>query len=180
MSYAILAKESFDFVPGKAKEIVPEETMSMSLEQKLEYLTDLMDSDDTNQETSYKRIISSFPLDEFEQFGQWIMQQLEENVAKQSTLRRRKRTAAQVFEQELAERMNLIKRHKGHVDRDLRRLKVAGSNMVAGQRIKQGAGTAGGKVYRGKAAQGEKAKAVPGVPKNKGGKAVAAKNKLDR
>ena len=143
MSYTDLANESFDYFPGHNEKMLPVAVSSQPLEERLEHLLNLGGMVTENARASMRATyLASLPLDEFERCGQWLAQNIEANIELQSSLRQRKRSAAQAFENELMERMALIKRHKGHVDTDLRRLKVAGSNMVAGKALK-GNGTAG-------------------------------------
>ena len=133
MSYSDLAKESFDFVPGPAEKFLPEAIASKSLEGKLEHVMHLSDWTNDAKASLRAKLFASVSLDEFERCGQWLSRNLEATITSQSNIRRKKRTAAQAFEGELTNRMELIKKHKGHVDDSLKRLKVAGSNMVAGK-----------------------------------------------
>ena len=133
MSYSDLAKESFDFIPGPLEKFLSEDIVSKSLEGKLEYLMHLGDWTNEAKASLRAKVFANVSLNDFERCGQWLSRNIEASVASQSTIRRRKRTAAQAFEGELTNRMELIKKHKGHVDDSLKRLKVAGSNMVAGK-----------------------------------------------
>ena len=155
MSYSDLAKEPFDFVPGPARRVLPEDIASKPLNEKLEHLMHLSDWAEPDKSSLRANFFASLSLDDFERCGKWLSQNIGTNIMSQSSLRRRKRTASQAFEGELTNRMELIKRHKGRVEKGLRRIKVAGSDMVAGKFVKQRNTTvrttadkyAGGKIF---------------------------------
>ena len=174
MSYSMLAKESFDFAPGENSHPIPADIASRPLEDKLQHLMNLTGSAGAAREGLIASVISSLSLDEFQQCGTWLTQGLGAIVAKQNNLRLRKRTAAQAFENELTERMGLVKKHKADVDQELRRLKEAGSNMVAGK-ARQVSGTASSKSNGEPTGKVGKASASSNLTRFVGSKAAAKK-----
>ena len=176
MSYTDLVNESFDYVPGSVEKMLPVAVSSQPLEERLEYLLNLGGMVTENAKASTRAMyLASLPLDEFQCCGQWLAQNIEANIELQTSLRQRKRAAAQAFENELTERMALIKKHKGRVDKDLRRLKVAGSNMVAGKALKGNA--IAGALATGNAGKDNKAASKRGSARVASGKTSAGRKK---
>jgi len=140
MEYATLKDESFDYDPKAAPYELP---LGLdSLEEKLEYVKKLpcerrseeqeYSSQGHPQNSPQEIFFASLMIDEYEDCGDLIVQQLSELMQRLAKLRRTKRDDVRAFEAEIASREVAVSHSLAILQQDLNRLRRGGEEVVRG------------------------------------------------
>ena len=131
MTYEQLTQESFDDSLHPSGEILSEDLANMSLAQKLQQVYDLKRSD--KQHLQRREMFSAMAIAQHEECGDLLIENFSAVLTKYKNARQQKRRLAIEFEKEVARREERVRGNKEAVERDLRRLRRAGEDVVKGR-----------------------------------------------
>ena len=123
MKYEQLKDESFDTNPRATPPVLPEELRSRSLTERLEYAQNL---DPANQ----SEFFGALPTEEWEDAGDWFLDQFDAIIKKTREARQKKRTAAKSFEKEIEERHQHVAKKQRLVASAMSKMKAQGEGLV--------------------------------------------------
>jgi hypothetical protein len=132
MTYQQLASESFDKDPRAERIAFPDDLASRSIEDRLTWIVG-----NSSEEECGPRLLqyfSSLSINEYEDAGDIIIEQISTIVKKFKGVRRKKRFAAQELEKEVAQREEAVRSRQAQLKEDLDRLKKQGQDVIQGQR----------------------------------------------
>jgi hypothetical protein len=123
MEYDQLKDESFDTNPCAHTPILPEDMRSKSLTERLEFAQKL---DPAHQ----SEFFGTLPTDEWENAGDWFLNQFSAIIKKTREARQKKRTAAQRIENEIEERHQHVAKKQRLVTSAMSKMKAQGEGLV--------------------------------------------------
>ncbi len=125
MNYDQLKKESFDYDPGAGPQVFPDDLQQKSLEERLEYAHKNLDAD------RQSAFFSSLPATEWEEAGDWLLEQFQNVIQRTRDARRKKRKLAKDFEDEVEERHKHVMKKQRQVEGAMNKMKAQGEGLVA-------------------------------------------------
>jgi predicted nucleic acid-binding Zn-ribbon protein len=128
MSYAELQKQDFDYDPQAAAMQQTSVPSGNSLEDKLTYYKD-KDSLDQHQ------FFTQISIGDWENAGDWFLDQFSGVVQKLKTARREKRDMVAQFEKEINGREEAVRNKMEGIARTLQELKQEGQSMMSGKDV---------------------------------------------
>jgi hypothetical protein len=123
MEYDQLKDESFDTNPRAHIPVVPEEMRSKPLTERLEFAQKLDPADQSE-------FFGTLPTDEWEDAGEWFLDQFDAIIKKTREARQKKRTAAKGFEKEIEERHQHVAKKQRLVASAMSKMKAQGEGLV--------------------------------------------------
>lgn len=124
MSYDELASQSFDYDPNMNISLLPEIIRDSTLQERLEYARDqLLESD---QDV----VLSSLAFDQWEEAGEWFVQQFADLMRKIVAARQNKRKAAVALEEEITARNEAVERKKQRLEEVIKDMKSGGESLL--------------------------------------------------
>ena len=131
MTYEQLSNESFDDDPHPPKKHNPEDHTYTALAEKLQYIYNLKNGD--KQHLQQREVFSSMTIAQHEECGDLLIEKFSAIIRMYKEARQQKRKLAIEFEDEVARREEHVRGKKEAVERDLRRLRRAGEDVVKGR-----------------------------------------------
>ena len=129
--FSDLKSQPFDHDPRAPPVAFPEDLISASLPEKLSYLASA--TDPTTRDSQQKAFYASLSIDDYEECGSLLVEQLSSIVKKFNNLRRDKRAVAIEFEAEIAKREEMVREKEGFIEKDLGRLRRMGEEVLSGK-----------------------------------------------
>lgn len=124
MSYDQLKNESFDTNPGIDDAVLPDDIAQKSLTERLEFVQKNLEAD--HQSTFFR----SLPTSEWEDAGDWFLDQFSSIVRRTKEARQKKRKLAQEFEAEVEKRHNHVFKKQQQVEEAMSKMKAQGEGLV--------------------------------------------------
>ncbi|KAH8173212.1 extracellular mutant protein 11 domain-containing protein [Sarocladium implicatum] len=124
MSYKNLRDESFDFDPSKAALAGVTQDGTMDLPSKLEQRRH-------RGEEEQRQFFAGMPMQEWEESGDWFVDQFASLMKKMRDARREKRKAIQEFEDEAERREEVVRTRSNAIDRKLGKMRQDGMKVVS-------------------------------------------------
>ena len=131
MTYNQLSSESFDHDPKASAPVRPPDADRGTLAEKLASLQQSKADSQHNQ--NLRSFFSSLSIDQYDECGEIMIEQITIIMDQYRKARRRKRQAAQQFEAEVADRERSVSQGIDAVEHGLKRLKRAGEDVVRGK-----------------------------------------------
>ncbi|KAJ9132557.1 hypothetical protein NKR23_g11159 [Pleurostoma richardsiae] len=128
MEYAELRGEAFDHDPARAAIQTAREPSGDSLEEKLKHYQH-------KDENSQHNFFAQVSVREWEQSGDWFLEQFGNIVSKMKQARQAKRQMADKYEEEIAARAEAVRIRTEGVERTLKDLKKDGEVMMKGKEV---------------------------------------------
>ncbi len=125
-SFTDLQAESFDYNPVPLQPIFPPQEPALSLTEKLSRLKTLT-------EDQRRAFFSSLTLTEWEESGDWIIEQFSDVLKKMKEARHERRKIAAVFEQEIERRYENVEAEEENIRKRLEEMKEGGKGVLKGQ-----------------------------------------------
>lgn len=123
MSYKDLRDEAFDYDPSKAALAVVTNDGNVDLPTKLEQRRH-------RNEEEQCQFFASMPMNEWEESGDWFVDQFATLMKKMKDARREKRQAIQEFEEEAEKREEVVRMRTEAIDRKLGKMRQDGAKVV--------------------------------------------------
>ncbi|KAJ8116776.1 hypothetical protein OPT61_g1868 [Boeremia exigua] len=124
MEYKQLTDESFDKDPRGHKPVLPEDMREASLAERLHFVQRECDS------VAQAEFFSALATDEWENAGDWFLDQFSEIIKKTRRARQNKRRAAQGFEREIETRHQHVAKKQRLVEGAMAKMKAQGEGLV--------------------------------------------------
>ncbi len=124
MDYDQLIVESFDQDPRNQEHILPEDMHRKSLDERLQFVQRELDS------VAQAHFFSALPTSEWEDAGDWFLDQFSVIIKKTRDARQNKRKAAQGFEKEIEQRHHHIAKKQRLVEDAMAKMKAQGEGLV--------------------------------------------------
>lgn len=124
MRYDQLRDESFDEDPREQKPTLPEDMREKSLPERLQFAQQKLDPIDQ------ARFFSSLPTTEWEDAGDWFLDQFTTIITKTREARQKKRKQAQVFEKEIEDRHKHVAKKQCLVEGAMAKMQAQGEGLV--------------------------------------------------
>ena len=131
MTYEQLSSEAFDDDPHSPGKHIREDLTDSPLAGKLQYIYNLKRDD--KQHLQRREVFSSMTIAQHEECGDLLIEKFSAILTRYKEARQQKRKLAVEFEDEVARREERVRGKKGAVERDLRRLRRAGEDVVKGR-----------------------------------------------
>ncbi|KAI5295105.1 hypothetical protein KEM52_002344 [Ascosphaera acerosa] len=130
-TFAELDAESFDYNPAPMQPIFPPQPQGppLSLYEKLDRLRSLT-------EDQRRDFFSSLTMAEWEDSGDWLIEQFGELLQRTKAARRERRKVAQMFEEEIARRYALLEQESSSIKHRMNEMRSGGLDVLRGQRQK--------------------------------------------
>lgn len=125
MDYQDVRDQDFDAGPNDDESSLPSIEATESLIDKLAAAA----ADDANGQTAF---FASLPIDQWEEAGEWFLDQFAEIVGKLKSARQEKRKAAHQFEDEIERRHDAIGKKRKLTEAALEDMKINGSKVLQG------------------------------------------------
>lgn len=142
LSYPALYAQSFDTYAGAQKAITAPEQGPVhptSLPEKLATLS-------TMSQVDRQQVFSDLPLSEWEDCGDWFLEQFGILVTKMRDARKERRKVAQQFEEEIRGRWDAVDAKRKALGKGLDDMKAGGMGLLAGRALTPGRSEASGSV----------------------------------
>lgn len=124
MDYNELRDESFDKSPRGNEPLLPEDVREKSLEDRLKYSREHLDP------TAQSQFFSALPTNEWEDAGDWFLDQFSAIIKHTREARQKKRKKAQGFEKEIEERHTHVAKKQRLVEGAMAKMKTQGEGLV--------------------------------------------------
>ncbi|KAF2847004.1 hypothetical protein T440DRAFT_471333 [Plenodomus tracheiphilus IPT5] len=124
MSYEDLKKESFDLDPRAEAPMLGEEILQKPLVERLGYAQKNLDTE------KQSKFFSSLPTTEWEDAGDWFLDQFQSIIQRTKEARQTKRKLAQSFEQEVERRYKHVSKKQQQVEAAMAKMKQQGEGLV--------------------------------------------------
>jgi len=124
MPYADLQAESFDYNPRAPEPVLPPEKVAAPLPDRLAHAHSQLD------QRQQEQFFASLNIDEWEDAGDWFLEQFGGLIKKMKELRREKRKLAGKLEDEVAERDDQIMRKKQRLNGEMEGMKSQGQGLL--------------------------------------------------
>ena len=132
MAYEDLKTEPFDKNPRGSGPVVPDTISSEPLSTKVEHIAKYAENDHDHA-LKLCNFFSSLTIDQYETYGDEIIEHFQKIMTRFRELRQEKRQVANQFEEEVAEREEAVTQRKGFLEDDLARLKKQGQDVIQGK-----------------------------------------------
>jgi hypothetical protein len=124
MDFNQLRDESFDQSPRDNEPVVPEEMREKPLEERLQFAQRNLDS------AAQSQFFSALSTNEWEDAGDWFLDQFSKIIKKTREARQKKRKEAQGYEQEIEERHKHVAKKQRLVEGAMAKMKTQGEGLV--------------------------------------------------
>lgn len=125
MTYEALQNQSFDFDPAGNEFVFPDDVKDQSLSFKLQHVK-------SGTAAEKAKFCNSLSIDEWEEAGDWFLEQFQGLVDRFREARRNKRRAAAELENEIYRRHKQIEAKKRKLDEALGEMKASGGAVLSG------------------------------------------------
>ena len=123
MTYEALQAEPFDMHPAAVSSVLPATHVSAPLDHQLSYVANLPPE-------QQRQFCASLPAAQWDECGDWFVEQFASFVAKRKEARVEKRRVAMAFEEEIREREAKVRRKRQAVEESLKGMKKGGSAVL--------------------------------------------------
>ncbi|PGH16619.1 hypothetical protein AJ80_05121 [Polytolypa hystricis UAMH7299] len=124
-SFSDLRSESFDYTPAPPQPIFPPQDPPLPLSEKLQRLKSLTDDQRRN-------FFSSLSIDEWEDSGDWLLEQFATLLTKTKEARHERRSVARVFEKEVERRYEAVEGEGKEIEKRLEDMRAGGMGVLKG------------------------------------------------
>ncbi|KAF2623737.1 hypothetical protein BU25DRAFT_173716 [Macroventuria anomochaeta] len=124
MDYDQLRDESFDRNPHEADPVLPEDMRDKSLDERLLFAQHKLDP------AAQFEFFSALPTNEWEDAGDWFLDQFSAIIKRTREARQKKRKAARDFEQQIEERHKHVAKKQRLVEGAMAKMKAQGEGLV--------------------------------------------------
>ncbi|CBX90957.1 hypothetical protein LEMA_P059910.1 [Plenodomus lingam JN3] len=124
MSYEDLKKESFDLDPRAEAAVLSDDVLQKPLTERLEYVHKNLDAE------KQAKFFSSLPTTEWEDAGDWFLDQFQSIIQRMKEARQTKRKLAQGFEEEVENRYSHVSKKQQQVEAAMDKMKQQGESLV--------------------------------------------------
>ncbi|KAJ4361392.1 hypothetical protein N0V95_001903 [Ascochyta clinopodiicola] len=124
LDYEHLAHESFDKDPRASEPFLSEDMLEKSLVERLQFVHRKLDP------AAQAKFFGALPTNEWEDAGDWFLDQFSELIKKTKDARQKKRKAAQEFEQEIEKRHTHVAKKQKLVEGAMIKMKTQGEGLV--------------------------------------------------
>lgn len=124
MDYSELKNQSFDDNPHAKSSVLTEDLVDKSLPQRLEFVHRNLDVDKQGN------FFTSLSTNDWEDAGDWILEQFNTIIRRTKEARQRKRKLAQDFEEEVAKRHKHVAKKQHQVEEAMGRMKAQGEGII--------------------------------------------------
>ncbi|PSN69313.1 hypothetical protein BS50DRAFT_619946 [Corynespora cassiicola Philippines] len=124
MDYNQLKNESFDYDPRAKDHVLPENIQQKPLEERLKYVQHHHDAKEQG------KFFSMLPTDEWEEAGDWFLDQFSTIIDQTRKARQKKRKLAKTFEKEVEQRHDRVTKRQKQVQDAMDKMKVQGQGLV--------------------------------------------------
>ena len=121
--FSELRNQSFDKDPKAAGSVLSAQWTEKPIKDQLVYASSL-------SPTLQRPFLNALPISQWDEAGEWFVQQFAELVGKLSAARRQKRKVAEQFEDEIAERQKKVMRRDQHLDSGLQGMRMGGTSLL--------------------------------------------------
>ena len=123
MSYSTLQEQAFDFDPNAADSVLPSSMDKKPLADRLAAVRKL----DPKQQATF---FSTLNITQWEEAGDWFLDQFSQSLAKFREMRKKKRDAAQLLEQEVHKRQRAVEKNVQVIDAAMEEMKEDGQELL--------------------------------------------------
>ena len=124
MDYNQLREESFDKSPRDNEPVLPEGMREKPLEERLQFAQRNLDF------AAQGQFFSALPTNEWEDAGDWFLDQFSTIIKRTKEARQKKRKAAQGYEQEIEERQKHVVKKQRVVEGAMAKMKAQGEGLM--------------------------------------------------
>jgi hypothetical protein len=124
MSYNELKNESFDTDPNAEPSVLPDNIASQPLGDRLEFARQNLDN------ARRSDFFSSLPATEWEEAGDWFLDQFSSLIEQSRKARQKKRKLAHAFEDEVEQRHQHVAKRQQQVENAMAKMKAQGEGLV--------------------------------------------------
>lgn len=124
LNYSQLKNEDFDTVPRGLPPVLSEDMQRKTLVERLEYVQNSLNA------TDQAKFFSSLPTTEWEDAGDWFLDQFSNIVQRTKQVRQNKRKLAKEFEDEVEKRHKQVTKKQCQVDEALEEMKSRGQGLI--------------------------------------------------
>ncbi|EOA83857.1 uncharacterized protein SETTUDRAFT_81494, partial [Exserohilum turcica Et28A] len=124
MKYETLRNESFDTDPRAFRAVLTEEDLQKPLVERLVLVQKNLEADQQSE------FFQSLPTAEWEDAGDWFLDQFQSIIQRMKQARQKKRKLAQGFEEEMEERYKHVAKKQLQVEQALDKMKAQGESLV--------------------------------------------------
>jgi hypothetical protein len=124
MRYEDLKNEGFDLDPRAEPSVLTEEVLQKPLVERLEYVQQNLDVGEQSH------FFSSLPTSEWEDAGDWFLDQFQSIIQRTKQARQSKRKLAQEFEDEVEKRHKHVSKKQHQVQEAMAKMKAQGEGLV--------------------------------------------------
>jgi hypothetical protein len=124
MSYTELKNESFDTDPNAEPSVLPDNIASQPLGDRLEFARQNLDN------ARRSNFFSSLPATEWEEAGDWFLDQFSSLIEQSRKARQKKRKLAHAFEDEVEQRHQHVAKRQQQVEDAMAKMKAQGEGLM--------------------------------------------------
>ena len=124
MTYDQLKTEDFDTDPRAGPPILTDEMLQKPLEERLKFVQTNSDAD------TQSKFFCALPTSEWEDAGDWFLDQFQSIIKRTKEARRSKRKFAQEFEDEVEKRYKYVSKKQRQVEEAMNKMKTQGEGLV--------------------------------------------------
>ncbi|KAF2188616.1 hypothetical protein K469DRAFT_565841 [Zopfia rhizophila CBS 207.26] len=124
MPYELLKNEEFDFVPRAIPSVLSDDMLQKPLTDRLEYVQRTLEPDDQ------AKFFSSLPTHEWEDSGDWFLDQFGGIITRMKEARQNKRKLAREFEDEVEKRHRHVAKKQAKVEDAMGKMKNQGQGLI--------------------------------------------------
>jgi hypothetical protein len=124
MTYDQLKNESFNTDPRAPEQPLPEDVLQKSLVERLEHVQKTLEPE---QQATFFRLL---PTSEWEDAGDWFLEQFGDIITRTKEARQKKRKLAQGFEDEIEKRHKHVSKKQQQVQAAMDKMKAQGEGLV--------------------------------------------------
>jgi hypothetical protein len=124
MTYDQLKNESFDTDPRAPDQPLPEDVRQKPLVERLEHVQKTLKPE---QQATFFRLL---PTTEWEDAGDWFLQEFSSIIARTKEARQKKRKLAEGFEDEIEKRHKHVSKKQQQVEEAMKKMKAQGEGLV--------------------------------------------------
>jgi hypothetical protein len=125
MEYNALKNESFDKNPRALDQPLPEDQLQKPLDKRLDFAQKSLDL------AKQAAFFQSLPTNEWEDAGDWFLEQFGDIIKRTKEARQKKRKFAQEFEREVEKRYKHVAKMQRQVEDAMSKMKAQGEGLVA-------------------------------------------------
>ncbi|CAI6337476.1 unnamed protein product [Periconia digitata] len=124
MDYASLKNESFDKPPRPLPQVLSEDMQKKPLPDRLQHVFEKLGEED------HVKFVESLTMDDWEDAGQWFVNQFSGIMQRTTNLRKQKRKVAREFEDQVEKRYRYVEKRQKVVEDALSMMQQRGENLV--------------------------------------------------